>query len=540
MPLDATCPQCALAFPVAEVFWPVGVECPGCGAGLTVEFRPVPHPAPGEPHYQLQVTPGLPPDPSVPADCRFPGRPIVSDELDPRRAKATSSGRGLVAAAALTALLVNVAGLGWLASYLFSPEGLDTSAADRRSSHLPPAPENRLAPRVPPPPPVALDLPGGDWPPFKLPTVPDLGSHALPSTVPVLPPPPVSGLPAAELPPPRPFFLRPVMPSLPPLGRARLDADGTREIVLPRPAGAVAVAAGGRYLVMHFPQTAELACLDVTSGEIVAQVVTEDTTGLLAAGATRAVFYAPQAHRLRVYSVPRLEKLEDARPALFSAACGLALGHQTDGPLLLVDARGEVVLQEVHKPGLPEVAGSRGKPGIRSGVVRASAHGRHFATADGFGPRDTVVVLTESAGRWQVSRFPAPTPFPTASGTLFLGRGGAADADGRLVPLGSKLAGSWLVPAVTGLHYLKITPGGGPAPRTLTVSVHFGRDPASADQPFVGTRVFESLPAEGLFDSAGEPVVPLDQRFILVPEARVLMTLPGSADRVVMRRFTNN
>lgn len=123
MPLDVTCPQCALAFPVAEVFRPVGVECPGCGAGLTVEFRLQPHPVPGEPPYQLLVAPGLPPDPPLPADFQPCGRSVVDGDLDRRCVKTTSSGWGLVVAAALTALVINVAGLIWLACYLFGPQG---------------------------------------------------------------------------------------------------------------------------------------------------------------------------------------------------------------------------------------------------------------------------------------------------------------------------------------------------------------------------------------------------------------------------------
>ena len=48
MPLDANCPQCKNVFPITEARSAVGVQCPGCDAELTAEFRKRPTTEPGQ------------------------------------------------------------------------------------------------------------------------------------------------------------------------------------------------------------------------------------------------------------------------------------------------------------------------------------------------------------------------------------------------------------------------------------------------------------------------------------------------------------
>ncbi|HEY1191112.1 MAG TPA: hypothetical protein VGE74_25990 [Gemmata sp.] len=59
MPQNATCPKCALPFPVTEARHAFTVACPGCDTEMTVEFKtPAKPPEAGQPHYELVVTPG--------------------------------------------------------------------------------------------------------------------------------------------------------------------------------------------------------------------------------------------------------------------------------------------------------------------------------------------------------------------------------------------------------------------------------------------------------------------------------------------------
>jgi hypothetical protein len=569
MPMDLSCPKCGFVFPVADAAHPVGVECLRCEAQLTAEFRKLPMPAPGQPPYELVVTLGAPAagsNRSMPADGTIPKRRFADDEGDDRRKKATGSGLGVVVLAALSALVAMLGGLGTAGYFLFSEAGLDTTSyTSRRAGTTPPRNfGSDIRPRVPAPPPVNLTPPGFTPPDFTPPgfALPDFKppSFTPPDfTPPGFTPPgftrpnPQPGLTIPDRKPPTPtlpevpkkvdsFILSPSSPPLPPLRPARVEADGKLEVPLPGKVGQVVVAAGGRYLVMHFPLEGKLATFDVCDGKIVGQADAIEVNCLLAAGVTRAVVYSPVQRKLRAYAIPDLAKLDEAPSVLFHGPRSMAMGHCTDGPLLLIDPFGEVVLQDVEKPGFPEIEGSRGKPGVHSGQARAAAHGRSFSTFDGFGSPHKVIVLTEKGRKWVASKDSAPTPFPTAAGDLFMGLGGAINSAGNSVYLGGAAAppGTWFVPAATGLYFLKLTPvtsgTGIRAKRTLTVSVHFGRGTNTADNPFPNTLTFEDIPADGLINPFGLPE-PLDQRFILVPEAQVLAMVPGTKDRVILRKF---
>ena len=67
MPLDLTCPKCTHLFPVTEARHPVWVQCSRCEADLTAEFKKVQAPLPGQPAYELLVTPGKPAGAAAPA-----------------------------------------------------------------------------------------------------------------------------------------------------------------------------------------------------------------------------------------------------------------------------------------------------------------------------------------------------------------------------------------------------------------------------------------------------------------------------------------
>src|SRR4051812_21832084 len=115
MPLDLNCPKCRHVFPVTEARHPVGVQCPGCDAELTAEFRRLPVPTPGESPYELLVTIGRPP--GTPPVLSSGGKAMKLDDEEKER---HGGGMGMVIGVGLGAMIITLAGLGATGYFLFT------------------------------------------------------------------------------------------------------------------------------------------------------------------------------------------------------------------------------------------------------------------------------------------------------------------------------------------------------------------------------------------------------------------------------------
>jgi hypothetical protein len=96
------------------------------------------------------------------------------------------------------------------------------------------------------------------------------------------------------------------------------------------------------------------------------------------------------------------------------------------------------------------------------------------------------------------------------------------------------------VPAVSGnTHFLKVTAANvGKAPReekTIAVTVHANKN---ADTPVAGAPSFTGLPEfNGFRDIFSTQIrVTLDEHLFLVPEAELLVIIPHTKDRLVLRK----
>ncbi|HSQ58107.1 MAG TPA: hypothetical protein VLM40_20450, partial [Gemmata sp.] len=337
------------------------------------------------------------------------------------------------------------------------------------------------------------------------------------------------------------FDLRPVTGPLPSFPETKFsDPSGTELITdFPGKADTLALGGAGRYLAMHFADAGKLVVVDLCEAKIVADKEADKGKVKLAAGLSRLVVWAPAARLFRVYDLPNLEKLYDAKCELFHGPQFIAMGNRTNGPLLASDFTGEVVLHDISKNDAPVIEGSRGRPGIHSGSefgVRATPDGKVFATFDGFDKNHKAVLLSESGGKWSATKDTFAAYFPNAAGDLFFGNGGAMDASGRSANISSVGFGSdqWFVPATSGKFFLKIVsvPPSGGGKKTLTLTVHMNN---RANIRYPGLQPIQGIEAEGFLD--GWSPAALDQHFILIPESKVLVFIPPSNDRVHFKRI---
>ena len=144
-------------------------------------------------------------------------------------------------------------------------------------------------------------------------------------------------------------------------------------------------------------------------------------------------------------------------------------------------------------------------------------------------------LITFTNGKWDSNpRKLGPMFFPSESGAVIFGKGGAVTPEGQKAISVEKDA--WLVPAVTGNEYIKITPvehdlGRGRKEKTITVSFHLnGRDPPGTE-PVVG------LQYDWFFDRQGNPPghVPLDRHILFFPKQRRLVVVDPVSGKLLIK-----
>lgn len=520
MPQDASCPTCRHPFPVTEARSAFTVACPACDAEMTVEFKkPAAPPEPGQPHYDLLVKPGA----LAAAPAPPPARRKKDDE-DDEPARAGGSAMVVLLSGGLGLLFV-LGGLGLTAWVLFEGIGRETASGTPTSDSRPNNSPNN--PNRPNPRPVE--------PPNPRPNQPNNSRPNNPRPV--------------EPPKPKDWFeLKPATGPVPPITPPQLPDDVSNIDLAARvgpgaKVGSVAVGGGGRYIVMHFPDKGRLGVFDVsTAGFATVQADTGDL--VLTAGLSTVVTCVAHGSVFRVYDLPDLAKRYDHSAPGGTRA--MAMGSRTNGPLLTIATFAEVKLWDVGAAAMTEVEGASVKPRPEvhwhEKCARAAPDGTAFSTHDGFRPDQKTTLLVEQNRRWKTLPDVAAVPFPGADGN-FYGNGVVVDKNGRDMQYGGVGAGSgtWFLPSVSDKNYfLKIAPltigTGLKARRTLTVSVHKGRN---SDTPAAGTAVLADEPDfEGMTNRFNtEPAVVYDQHFFLIPEAKLLVTLNGKKDRLVLRKL---
>ncbi|VTU00610.1 hypothetical protein : Uncharacterized protein OS=Planctomyces maris DSM 8797 GN=PM8797T_30127 PE=4 SV=1 [Gemmataceae bacterium] len=415
MPLDVTCPRCQRVFPVTEARAAVALECPRCDAELTAEFRPASRRAPAA----ARVRSGYPASQAAYAGLATRRKTAATRKRERQIRSGSMFG---VMLASLAVLLVSISGLGATGYYLFT------------ARPAPQAAEALPAHRAP--------LPAGD--------ATEPGSALPPS-------------PRVEK-----FDLKPLAGLVPPVTPTKLEADLTTLDLAPHGGrvGAVAVGGGGRFLVMHFPDEGRLGVFDASEGRVVGTVGAENGDVKVAAGLSWVVTCAA-GNNFRVLTLPTLEPRYDTTVPLFGGVAAMAMGHRTDGPLLLTNPFGDVVLLDVTGAALKEVEGSRKKPGIVPNNLRAAPDGTAFLTfAHTYETPVTrsAKVLTEAGRDWAVTALDAAVTTPGPDGLFYGSWASPVDRTGAAVPLKAAFTVTpgkmWFLPQVTRSGDLPLTQDG--------------------------------------------------------------------------------
>lgn len=503
MPQDATCPKCSHSFPITEARGAYTVACPRCEAELTAEFtKPATPPEAGEPPYDLKVKAGALPGAAAPPPV--PRRKKNEDDDEPKRSGGSAMVVLLSGGLGLLFVLGGLSLTGW---FLFTQVDVEPTGSRANANR------NTVAPNRP-----------------NVPNNPNTRPNPNPNPNPWTDPTPPKKK--------ETFNLSPVGGQLTPIqSPAGIDTQFTTQIPLAGPAGAVAVGGGGRYIVIEVPLQSQLVVFDANAGRLLDATASTGGFGVqLAAGANKVVHTVPGTKKLRVLSLPDLQKLTEFDVPLFHGPRALAVGARTNGPVLVSDPFGEVVLMDLAS-GQP-IEGSQHKLDISPDNLRASADGKQFLVGGGFGSNDPHKLIEEVSSKWRVRNTSVFAAAFGADGRRLYGRNQIAMA-ATGATMATKPAGVngdvWYVPALTatGSLFLRVNETrGAPGRQGVWLSVHRN---ASVDATVVP-------PWEGLNEMTGLVGTfgvqePLDRHLFLIPEAKLLVILTRDKTKLVVRKI---
>jgi hypothetical protein len=224
-----------------------------------------------------------------------------------------------------------------------------------------------------------------------------------------------------------------------------------------------------------------------------------------------------------------------------SAAAGPVLVGVTEreksgGTALFLDP---VTLKEV----VPDFGEGRRFPGLTPYLARASADGRTFAIHDGAGGEPhalKVITFLGSTAKISGEVWPAPASIgvPSADGSLIYTGHGIYTPDLKGVGADPRVSA---LPARHGAFAIRLQPAVEPTgPRAKgkaspgsTVTFHLARD----DRPLAKLENVEGVHYEGVAYGTSQDRINHDKRVHWVPDAKLLITIPDTNDRLCLYKI---
>jgi WD40 repeat protein len=326
------------------------------------------------------------------------------------------------------------------------------------------------------------------------------------------------------------------------------------------------VGGGGRYLIMLLKEARQVAIFDVNAADVVKRIDVPSDEVLLAAGADKLILHYPATgHGLfQRYSLKTMDlEIKGQNQPLHGRIFQLAMGSDSDGPILAcwstsaagTDAhRGCFIdpvslkvlklgpLQDPYGTGASQPAGAGvfqlRLPEIHRFQLRASPSGCLFTcwktNGNGwetFALRSGELRITPVNGGWGHA-------LPGSDDKTIYGiYGRMLKADGQPVDASAvdRHSREILIPSTSPSYYLGVTgydPNSGHHTGPLTMVIHL----ANRGDELATIQDLDEM-ADLHNDHVVVDTITLDRRFHFIPQANLLVTIPHSNDRLVVRRL---
>ena len=330
---------------------------------------------------------------------------------------------------------------------------------------------------------------------------------------------------------------------------------------LSEPVADVAVGGAGRYLILRLPSAKKLAVFDVSAAQIVGHIPLAEEGAFFAAGLEDVVVVLPGAATIERWSLKTRERDVSATLPIQGVIKSITMGSASQGPLLIHWATGtqpldravftsintetmKVVVQEIKMPPAAMLGGH-----YRDLVhVRAAANGQVFGMwCSSHSPSGAALIaITNTGASSHYLHSDEGHILPSPDGKTVFTRYGKRPP---VVDLNQALrTGTAMLPACSGNYYLELPQAnkvGHPAPGVFR--------PGQPPQPPADTThsveihtTEQAKPIATLGDLQLPPLMgeqwmkhdfTFDKRIHLIPEAKLVITIPAANDRLVLHRY---
>lgn len=327
--------------------------------------------------------------------------------------------------------------------------------------------------------------------------------------------------------------------------------------MLPSVASDVVVGGAGRYLVLKLSGAKRLAVFDVNEAQIVGGIPVQDENVHFAAGLEHLMVLQSASETMERYSLKTLKREASVPLPIKGVIKSVAMGSASRGPLLVHWAVG---IQELDRaaftlidPIQMRVQEADAKISHLGGVFREMIHLRASANGTVFGMWCTshtpsgvgVLVASIPAAQWYYAHQSLGHIVPAPDGTLLFTNSGMCSPQVSLTQNPEPKGGS-VLPAEHGALYLKL--GSAEAKRPGAPP----RNDAPNDRPAADAGDVLTICAPGrdkpVARVIGAGTLPereewlkhdftFDKRVHLIPDARLVITIPISNDRLVLSRY---
>lgn len=326
------------------------------------------------------------------------------------------------------------------------------------------------------------------------------------------------------------------------------------EVKLPSAVADVCVGGGGRYVCLLLPKTRQVAVFDVSAGKVVKYFPVAADDVRIAAGMNKLVVLTPEPGMITRYDFAKLEK-DVTAPAPFSGALKtVAMGSASAGPLLVNYGKGTgaldaapVILIDPNTMKEVRVGADDARAGMGGHVCyrdmmhyRASPDGTVFgAWCTSHSPGGlTSILVGGDAIKSHYAHESVGHVVPGPDGTLFTGGGLYTSGLKKLGKADQHQWGRFTVPATSGNLYLDLSPEDGNAVRfpgrddktTMKANVRMLGD----DRPIV---TLPKIELSGAGEAWAGHDFSADKRIVFVPEAKAVVVVPGTNDKLVVYKF---
>lgn len=334
-------------------------------------------------------------------------------------------------------------------------------------------------------------------------------------------------------------------------------ADRTTQIRMPAVIGDALVAADGKYLLIHLAEKGQIVVMDAFLGSVV-KVLMVPADALIAASANELVVLSPFSKKISRWDLDKFERVLEASIMTSGQVDAIAMGAGSKGPLLLhwrdsrshkagfafydprtlqpmanqtltvVSDQASMLVGEIGRNGdfeLPQYHGSAVPPSLR-----ASGNGNVFGLSNG----SSVVTfaLSEKSVTANLTSKSVLYAAPNSDGSNLCTSDGYYTADMTRVRLQEPS-----IPSTMASLYLSLQkPTDNSTHQSRSFPVKGFVNSQETGRSILALPALKEMEGQYLLSQLDRNIA-LDRRYNLLGEATLLVTIPPSNDRIILRRL---